>query len=750
MCCLKGVCEFEQPQFDYNHEGSVNNEYAPYNEDDEEEDGDDRKINMEEKWINGRKINIEDDDDDDDDKTFDHFKHKEMTVELKRDDDEDDDDDDDINSIPIKNNNINNINENKVTTLTSDPLSKSTVTPKARIEQKCHQGTVGLLYYEMTSSVMYRCDGRDWLVWKWGEGFNLHRAVNQHRHDDDDDGDGKDDNDGKKYRYDDDDEDGDEEAGDDDDDVRSRKRNNNHREDRKRIEVDSDDDDDDDDEDDDEGVGKEDEDDEEDDYSDDEDDEDDDYYSYHCSRNEILYKEHCYTLLKHESTWRQAEVACRRTGSHLTVPTSWPHLNWLTDVIAGGSRFWIGLRGKRKYWYEKSGKLASFINWKEGHPQHSNKEKCVLVTKRRNWIDKDCGSFKARASSSTTIISKAGKGSININVHDYNNPSLLTLPPVTSKWPVFSPLFLKVFSAFLYGSSSFLITVVNKITLTSYKFPSYQFLGLAQMMSTVVFLGLARLFNIITFPSLDRNLPQKIWPLPLVYFLNLVTGLGGTQNISLPMFTVLRRFSILFTMIAEYWILKTKATPKVQLCVFLMIFGAIVAAIDDLSFQLHGYLLVLTNNIFTAANGVYTKQKLEAKELGELGLIFYNSLFMLPLSFALTYFTGDIDKAISYTGWIDYSFCISFSSSCIMGFVLMYSIISCTNHNSALTTTIIGVLKNLFITYLGMVIGGDYKFSIINFIGVNISVSGSLFYTYITFISSNQKKLMAEVGGQQK
>ena len=117
----------------------------------------------------------------------------------------------------------------------------------------------------------------------------------------------------------------------------------------------------------------------------------------------------------------------------------------------------------------------------------------------------------------------------------------------------YSELLKKILSALFYGVSSFMIMVVNKTVLTKYQFPSFQVLGIGQMIATVIILNVGRLLKIIQFPDLTSDTFRKIWPLPLMYLGNMVFGLGGTQNLSLPMMTVLRRFSILMTMIGKGW-----------------------------------------------------------------------------------------------------------------------------------------------------------------------------------------------------
>ncbi|KAH9401644.1 hypothetical protein TYRP_017043 [Tyrophagus putrescentiae] len=281
----------------------------------------------------------------------------------------------------------------------------------------------------------------------------------------------------------------------------------------------------------------------------------------------------------------------------------------------------------------------------------------------------------------------------------------------------------------MYSATPTLYTTDRR---TSSTYPSFIILSIGQMATTIVLLQFGKTLKLIDVPQMSFKRIRKLQPLPLLYAGNLVTTLGSTKVLSLPMFSVLRRLAILFILIAEFFVLKIKPSLTVQCTVVLMIAGAFIAACNDLAFDLTGYAYVLVNNLFAASYTVY---------IGAYELLYNNALLMfLPVVGVSLLVDSWRSCFADFSGWSSVDFVATFAFACLAGFLMVWSTVLCTAYNSALTTAILGTLRSILVTYLGMYISSDYAFSVVNFIGLNVSMVGSLVYCYVVFIGQKRRK----------
>ena len=115
-------------------------------------------------------------------------------------------------------------------------------------------------------------------------------------------------------------------------------------------------------------------------------------------------------------------------------------------------------------------------------------------------------------------------------------------------------------------------------------------------------------------------------------------------------------------------------------------------------------------------------------------VLYLNSLLSaIGVSVFILMVPGEASRVKDFALWSNSSFVTYLVFASLMGSVLNLAIFLCTSTNSALTTTVVGCLKNVLTSYLGMFIGGDYIFSWLSFLGINISIAGSLVYARATF-----------------
>lgn len=160
----------------------------------------------------------------------------------------------------------------------------------------------------------------------------------------------------------------------------------------------------------------------------------------------------------------------------------------------------------------------------------------------------------------------------------------------------------------------------------------------------------------------------------------------------------------------------------------------------DMDFSMKAYLSGVVS-IFSQGLYLTFVQKLSIeKQHSALDILYINSVNCLPLFLIHAAVSREIQFAIQYLQSCPLEFYAIFLAVVCTGCVLNYSMFLCTTMNSALTTSIVGVVKSVVTTVVGMFSFGGVQPTLLILTGIFMNTVGGIWYTYLKY----QEKLAKE------
>ncbi|KAK4558798.1 hypothetical protein RGQ29_008173 [Quercus rubra] len=311
---------------------------------------------------------------------------------------------------------------------------------------------------------------------------------------------------------------------------------------------------------------------------------------------------------------------------------------------------------------------------------------------------------------------------------------------------------LSLSAAISYGIASMAMVFINKAILMQYA-NSMTLLTLQQL-ATAMLIHFGRRMGYTKAKALDMATARKLLPISLFYNANVAFALASLKGVNIPMYIAIKRLTPLAVLIAGFFSGKGRPTIQVSLSVILTAAGVIIAALGDFSFDLFGYSMALTSVFFQTMYLVLVEKSGAEDGLSSIEIMFYNSFLSLPFLLFVIIATGEFPNSLAllFAKSNSLYFLVILILSLVMGIVLNFTMFLCTIVNSALTTTIVGVLKGVGSTTLGFVLLGGVEVHALNVTGLVINTAGGVWYSYAKYQQKKNKppKLISDLEAHSK
>ncbi|KAF5940403.1 hypothetical protein HYC85_021570 [Camellia sinensis] len=348
--------------------------------------------------------------------------------------------------------------------------------------------------------------------------------------------------------------------------------------------------------------------------------------------------------------------------------------------------------------------------------------------------------------------------------------------------------YFSLFAALSYGVASMAMVFINKAVLMQYA--SSMTLLTLQQLATTMLIYCGRVMGYTKAKGVNVETAKKLILVSLFYNANVAFALASLKGVNIPMYIAIKRLTPLAVLIAGFFSGKGRPSTQVILSVVLTAAGVMIAALGDFSFDLVGYSMAFTSVFFQTMYLVLVEKSGAEDGLSSVEIIYrrVSRFFVIVICKGPNFFgknnsrkgspahlysnmllhwtkldhehvltevsnvvktilAAQLCNLLSIGNSSSLSFLVIVLLSLVMGIVLNYTMFLCTIVNSALTTTIVGVLKGVGSTTLGFFLLGGVEVHALNVTGLIINTAGGVWYSYAKYQQRRNKppKLMSDV-----
>lgn len=222
-----------------------------------------------------------------------------------------------------------------------------------------------------------------------------------------------------------------------------------------------------------------------------------------------------------------------------------------------------------------------------------------------------------------------------------------------------------------------------------------------QSVFAVAFLEILKRSKCIEYEDFTKRDAIAVLPLSMLFVGMIVSGFMAISYINVPLMTVFKNMTNLITMSAEWYLFNEQITSLMVVALIIMAIGAIFAAINDVEFNLIGYIWMIINCCFTAVYVLYMRYASDYIIMTRFGMVFYNNLLALPFLIPLMLIFNEMPAILDENVVCNSKFFISNTLAGLFGVSLNFASLWCVACNSGTTYSVVGTVSKIPIIILG-------------------------------------------------